>query len=221
MFNKYLIVARHDTDIRNNEEVATLLRNADLRRSVVRSEGVYDVLDHATATTGIGGKLALDLTITDIDSSSSQCSNIDISISGFKVKTELVEKWSTLLIFAEPEQDVTSIKTEIDGVNFVAIFDLAAIEMNPYELLWLATANTEPKRDVEQIDNAKASLIIDARSKRPGRAGNPKRFPNVVHSLPEVIDLVDRRWSDYNIGEFIESPSKRYGKLLLSNREDW
>ncbi|MFI3327671.1 MAG: menaquinone biosynthesis decarboxylase [Rikenellaceae bacterium] len=222
MFNKYMIVTRHDTDIRDNDQMAALLRNVDLKRSVVRSEGVYDVLDHATATMGVGGKLALDLTITDNTYTTySTTLSFDAIEEKFAVRKELIEKWSTLLIFAEPGEDISELKNSVEDINFVAVFDKAAIEMNPYELLWLATANTEPKRDIEQANNAKGTLIIDARSKKPGAEGNPKRFPNVVHSLPEVIDLVDKRWQEYNIGERIESPSRRYGKLVLSQKEDW
>ncbi|MBO7283074.1 MAG: menaquinone biosynthesis decarboxylase, partial [Alistipes sp.] len=65
------------------------------------------------------------------------------------------------------------------------------------------------------------TIIIDARSKRPGYGDNPSRFPNVVTSTPDVIRVVDERWSEYNIGEFVESPSRRYRKLWLSDEAQW
>ena len=64
-------------------------------------------------------------------------------------------------------------------------------------------------------------MIIDARSKRPGYGNNPKRFPNVVTSSPETIALVTERWAEYGLGEFIESPSRRYRKLWLSDTAEW
>ena len=64
-------------------------------------------------------------------------------------------------------------------------------------------------------------MVVDARSKRPGAEGNPARWPNAVTSLPETIDAVDARWDEYGIGEFIESPSRRYRPLLLSDTEKW
>ncbi len=215
MFNKYLVVANHDTDIRDNGELAALLRGVDLRRSVVRSEGVMDVLDHATDTLGFGGKLAINLT------ESKPAERIDRESVTYKVgdnitiNDSLVEEWSTLLLFAPHESEVVA---EISGVNFVAIFDKAAVDMTPYDLLWLAAANSDPRRDIEIKEGV---IYIDARSKRPKMESHPERFPNVVTALPETIELVDRRWSEYGIGERIESPSRHYRKLLLSDCEQW
>ena len=72
------------------------------------------------------------------------------------------------------------------------LFDPAAAELTPEELLWLAAANTDPRRDVRTEG---ATLVIDARSKRPGKGGNPARFPNVVTASEATVGLVDRRWT--------------------------
>ena len=64
-------------------------------------------------------------------------------------------------------------------------------------------------------------MIIDARSKRPGYGNNPKRFPNAVTSSSETIALVDDRWQEYGLGDIIESPSRRYRKILLSDGAEW
>ena len=64
-------------------------------------------------------------------------------------------------------------------------------------------------------------MCIRDRSKRPGIAGNPSRFPNVVTSLPEVVRKVDERWVEYGLGERLESPSDRYRALLLSDKAAW
>lgn len=216
MFNKYLVLTDSSCDIRNNGQLAQLFRNVDLRRSVIRSEGVYDVLDHATATNGFGGKIALDL--TSVGSESSEPKKLSYKIDkGVKVSERLVAQWSTLLIFAPVGHKIAPL--EISGVNFVAIFDESAEEMSPYELLWLGAANSEPRRDVEITEQG--VMVIDGRSKQPNTEGNPSRFPNVVTSSLQMIELVDKRWSEYNIGELIESPSRHYQKLLLSDREDW
>ena len=99
------------------------------------------------------------------------------------------------------------------------VFDRgAAGSMTLNDLLWIAAANTDPKRDIEIYGS---TLIIDARSKRPGYGTNPERFPNAVTSLPETIHHVDSRWEEYNIGSRIESPSRRYRKLWLSDSAEW
>jgi 4-hydroxy-3-polyprenylbenzoate decarboxylase len=90
--------------------------------------------------------------------------------------------------------------------------------MGASDLLWIAAANTDPKRDIEIKGEV---MIIDARSKRPGYGNNPRRFPNVVTSSPETIDLVTKRWSEYGIGDFIESPSRHYRELCLNDTAEW
>ncbi len=216
MFNKYLIIARHDTDIRDNAQLATLFRNVDLTKSVVRSEGVYDVLDHATATMGYGGKLAIDLTETtseELPKRALQYKKDDT----VEYNEGLVAEWSTLVIFAPATLDRSNIA--VSGVKCVVILDLSANSSTHYDMLWLAAANSDPRRDIDISEDG--VMVIDARSKEPGAKGNPPRFPNVVTSIPETIELVDKRWEEYGIGERIESPSRQYRKLLLSNKEDW
>ena len=102
--------------------------------------------------------------------------------------------------------------------NFIALFDSRAAEFGAEDLLWIAAANTDPARDIALVEN---TLTIDARVKIPGSEGAPRRFPNVVTSLPDVIEAVDKRWAEYGLGEFIASPSVKYRKLLFSDKAEW
>ncbi len=217
MFTKYLLVTESTTDIRNTEQVAQLLRNMDLRTSLVRSEGVMDVLDHATATPGFGGKIALVAGHPAAAKSPSMG-----SFTQTEVSTKLLPEWGVLVIFAPYDERFNYAnlikEAKLNDVNFIAIFDRQAESLTNEELLWIGLANTDPRRDAELVGR---SLFIDCRSKRPGTEGMPARFPNVVTSSQATIELVDRRWNEYNIGEMIESPSTHYAKLKLSNKEDW
>ena len=116
--------------------------------------------------------------------------------------------------FAAPDAEVPV----PPGVKYLAVFDPAASELTAAELLWLAAANTDPRRDVRTEG---AALVIDARSKLPGEGGNPVRFPNVVTASEATVGLVDRRWTEYGLGAFVESPSRRYRRLLLSDGAQW
>lgn len=221
MFNKYLVLTPATTDVRNSEQLAALLRNCDVQSAVIRGEGIYDVLDHATATTGYGGKLALNLTeVTENSRKGAVSAHIALP-EGVTMRTEFVEKWSTLLLFADNrlQVDLAAIACQA-GVdcNFIALFDSRAAEFDANDLLWIAAANTDPNRDIALAGN---SLTIDARAKVPGDAGNPTRFPNVVTSTEDVIEAVDSRWAEYGIGEFIDSPSRKYRKLLLTDKAEW
>ena len=221
MFNKYMLVASAECDIRSFATLGRLLRRANPKRDIIRSEGVLDVLDHATATCGFGGKLAVDLTEVDINSAvepiaeprtAEPCGGVALFDSRF------VEEYGLLLLFAaenRPETvDVEAYltKNNIVGMKYIALFDYqAAGVMTMNDLLWLAMANSDPRRDVKLLSGGE--LLLDARSKHPGVGENPVRFPNVVMSATDTIHLVDERWAEYGLGEKIESPSRRYRKL--------
>ena len=219
MFNKYLLLTPASTDVRSEEEMAWLMRNCNLRTSLIRSEGIYDVLDHATATCGYGGKVALDLTNVEERKESILFDNSSLP-EGIVANTTLLDKWGTLLLFADNDLEIDADEiAKATNCNFVAIFDNRAKDMTANELLWLGAANTEPARDIKLYGS---TLIIDARAKRPNaEEGNPSRWPNVVTADEATIRLVDSRWNEYGIGEFIPSPSERYRALKLSEGAQW
>ena len=229
MFNKYMVVASSSVNIRSFAELARLLRRVDLSRSLIRSEGVLDVLDHATATCGFGGKLALDLTDVDINAAVSPIPEPRSAEPAGGITlydTRFVESCGLLMLFADKERpvevdvEVYLRKNNIVGMKYVAVFDYqASATMTANDLLWLAMANSDPRRDVKLL--AGGELVLDARSKHPGVKDNPKRFPNVVMSSVETIERVDSRWEEYGMGEFIPSPSRKYRKLWLSPRAEW
>lgn len=222
MFNKYLVIAPHDCNVRSADSLAALLRGCDPRKAVIRGEGIYDVLDHATAECGYGGKIALDLTFADRSAEQPTCPKAISLPDGIGCRTDSLEKWSALLLFASPDADV-DIKQIIaeNGItcNFAAILDRSAADLSGEELLWLAAANTDPRRDIALSDGG--TVIIDARPKPSGKAGSPARWPNVVTSSEATVELVDGRWFEYGIGGFIPSPSRRYRRLVLSDKAEW
>ena len=223
MFNKYMLLTRSGIDIHDEETLAAIMRRTDPARDIIRSEGILDVLDHATATCGYGGKAAIDA--TDIDPRSVvdayQLPETIAPSGGItRIDTQYAEKWGVAVLFATHEADPEEfiVRNGLDCVNFAVVVDDRADGLDAGELLWLAAANTDPRRDMHMVGHC---MMIDARSKRPHVAGNPDRWPNVVTSLPETIALVDARWNEYGTGKFIESPSRRYRRLLLSDTEKW
>lgn len=224
MFNKYLVLTPSDTALRDSASIARLIRKCNPKRAIVRGEGIYDVLDHATATCGYGGKIALDLTsIAESEKRTPRIAEAATLPSGVEHSKDLLEEWSVWVLFADNDTQIDAEQLARDnGVecNCIALFDIRAKDLSGEELLWLAAANTDPARDIALTEDGHTA-IVDARPKRPGKAGNPTRFPNVVVSDKQTIALVDSRWTEYGLGEFVESPSVRYGKLLLSERAEW
>ena len=227
MFNKYLVITGEDCDVHDPDRLAALLRRAEFPRDLIVSEGIYDVLDHATVTSGFGGKLAFDLTEIDPSAPAEAVrlpERFELTPGLVEVADGLAGKWGALLLFADdtveqkPDLAAFLARNPGRGIRYAVLFDGHARTMRADELLWLAAANTDPRRDVECRDGV---LCADARSKRPGIAGNPSRFPNVVTSLPEVVRKVDERWVEYGLGERLESPSDRYRALLLSDKAAW
>lgn len=223
MFNKYMLAVPQGLDVRDNATLAALLRRVDTAHNIIRSEGVYDVLDHATATNGYGGKLAIDTTDVELQSAVEPYKlpeHIEPSDGISAVLTEFAEEWGVVILFAEEKADIEAFvrKNGLDKVNYIAVFDSRAEGLPASDLVWLGAANSDPRRDVRFVGKA---VVVDARSKRPGAEGNPPRFPNVVTASPATIELVDSRWAEYDCGEFLPSPSLHYRQLLLSESEQW
>ena len=219
MFNKYLVLAPSGYDIRSKEAMASLLRRCNPAECTIRSNGVYDVLDHATPRCGYGGKLALDL--TGCDALSERHGRFDTARlpDGCVGDDRFVDEWGLAIVYAAPEAELDKQAiAEAAACNFIVIFDHRAEGFSGYDLLWLAAANTEPQRDIELRGE---SMLIDARPKPANGSENPSRWPNIVTASEATIAKVDGRWSEYGLGEWRESPSVRYAKLALSNKAEW
>ena len=228
MFNKFMLLLPEDVNPRNIKEIYPLILHMDISKSLIFSEGILDVLDHTTPTTGYGSKLAIDLTSVEVNN------DITILLPPKTTKpvggiaacdSSLFAMTKLIILFAEKdnfgEVDVMRYIKEnhIPPSKYIVIFDHNAMEgMSHSDLLWLAAANTDPKRDITIENNM---VIVDARSKAPDVGRNPKRFPNIVTSSLETIELVDSRWQEYGLGKRIESPSRVYHKLRLSDDAQW
>ena len=114
---------------------------------------------------------------------------------------------------AGAEADIAAfVRENCPEARIAVLFDTAAQGLDGGDLLWLATADTDAGRDIRFSGG---TLLADARTKLPGSGTDyPPRFPNVVAASEATIALVDARWKEYDIGEFLPSPSDRYCRLL-------
>jgi 3-polyprenyl-4-hydroxybenzoate decarboxylase len=110
---------------------------------------------------------------------------------------------------------VNSLKAPLTNPGTVTVaVDHGADAKDTSMIMWLVTGNSDPSRDFYRLKGG--AIFIDATSKPGSLPAFPREWPNVVCSDNNTIDLVDRRWKDYNIGEFRKSPSLRVLPLLRS-----
>lgn len=197
MFNKYMVV------IEDGQQISQRLAYFDPQTDMMRQRGTLDVLDHASATIGFGGKMCFDLT-AKLPEEGEQ-SLVEFRVTGrVPENCYVLEQWHTLCFFGEVSDGF------YEGAKCVVRFDERAQGLTDSDLLWLAAGNGDAVRDVEVRGG---TLFVDARAKvELGRA-----FPNVVTADKGTIEAVDAKWQGLGIGEFIESPSNRYQRLVFSD----
>ncbi len=216
MFNKFLVVTASADGVRNPGKLGRLLRRMRVPQDILLSRGPLDVLDHAAPEMGLGGKLAVDLTDTVPDSA------VDAVVSpavwtfcgGVEaVDGTVAETWGGLWLFAGRDGiDVASFlqRNGVAGIRWVVVLDREMEGFSYDDRLWIASSNCDPLRDVKIEDGI---AVLDARIKAGGVNGFARRWPNVVASSAETVARVDTRWNEYGLGEFVESPSVKYGAL--------
>ena len=102
----------------------------------------------------------------------------------------------------------------VEGVKYVLLLDEETQALKPEEMLWIASSDCDPSRDVTIQEGI---ALFDCRCKADGINGFARRWPNVVASSPETIARIDGRWEEYGLGPFIESPSLHYSRLQYGN----
>ncbi len=235
MFCKCIVAVPPGTDLRDPQALAPLVKNMSPATDVHITHGVADVLDHATAVCGTGGKVVIDLTryggqagVQAGPAKSRAEALLEAERRGYKLTVidtpggdgnqdagSITEDWGIYTYFVDREADTGSAVdlAHILGVRIVVLFDPQAISLSPAELLWLAGGNTDPERDITILDGV---MVVDARTKIPGSEGAPERWPNPVVSSPETIALVDKRMEEYGIG-LQDSPSGRYARIVSTD----
>ena len=67
-------------------------------------------------------------------------------------------------------------------------------------------------------------LLIDGTIKAYRKGGFPRKWPNIVSSDSDTISAIDKKWDSLGLGEFINSPSSRYIKIMPEGTDeilDW
>jgi 4-hydroxy-3-polyprenylbenzoate decarboxylase len=244
MFNKLLITFDADVRIENYLEAAkTLSDNTDPENDIVFIKGPLDILDHSSTKFAFGSKAGIDATKKFAEElrSDSQISvkTEDLKINGDEVKTkypeikeiniELLKKGISVVFISIQKNSEYQVKElskrlfEEDGfknVKFLIAVDYPVDVFDIEQVVWIFAGNLEPERDCfvykAKSENAGSHIAFDGTRKRKDTDRFKRDWPDIVTSDDATIELVNKRWAEYNIGDFIESPSLKYKPLVLS-----
>ena len=230
MLSKYIIVVSSPVPADDYHRVAeAVFGNVRVDVDLLTTHGPLDVLDHSSDRFSMGGKLGIDATVKLTEERTVEHRSVplllitDTEITGDVITgVRTMAEWSlpvVVLTIKKPPEGLDMKRLvsrlpspfKIPGTVTIAIDDGADAE-DLSMIIWLVTGNSDPSRDLYRIEGG--ALFIDATSKPGSLPVFPREWPNVVCSAGTTIDLVDRRWKEYNIGEFHSSPSLRVLPLL-------
>lgn len=241
MFTKMIVVVDEDVDIHNNLEVAKYIsENVDPQQDIIYTSGPMDVLDHSCSKSSFGGKMGIDATKKhpeELRADASIANKIKAIENKEKIKSTFTEikdindsllSLGVSLVVVSIEKNRKGHIKEINEQLFaldefknvkVIIFLEHTIDISDLaDAVWRFSNNVDPKRDsytVEATDDQSISHVgFDGTRKTKELDGFSRDWPNILANTPEVIEKVDAMWSKLGLGEFIESPSRKYIKQV-------
>lgn len=230
MFNKLLFIFDEEVSLTNYKQVFQEITDyTDPINDVLFNRGPMDVLDHASARFAEGGKMGWDVTRKEEKWNGSpkvQLDQLKAIPQVVEVHDELLKMgYSFLLIRLKKEKNIARIVSKqileqglIHDVKFLIFIEEVAVSKDYADIVWRVANNVDPARDCfyqyDSEGNAYPVLIMDALRKTLEDDNFQREWPNIVTMDQETIDLVDRRWDEYGLGSFLESPSVKYRKQL-------
>jgi 4-hydroxy-3-polyprenylbenzoate decarboxylase len=234
MLNKILLVT--DMPVDNYRELARqTLARIDFHTDLLFGRGPLDVLDHSSPHFAFGSKLGIDATedhktVRPQDHKTAvsygltvlRSYGLTVSACNFNLLDEAIP--IAILAVHEPtaelitalgsqllsDEELVSVKLFILLDDTVDIFDLDTV-------CWLACANTDPERDIRLALAPRQQMVVDACMKRQQSYGFPRECPDVVAASEETVKIIDEKWKQFGLGDFISSPSVRFLKTGNDN----
>jgi 4-hydroxy-3-polyprenylbenzoate decarboxylase len=213
-FVKTIIAVDADVDVQNEADVLKLLLNeTDLEQDLFFSEGILDVLNHASDQALYGSKLGIDAT-RKIDGEPPRQKLLGVSQpSDSEITKRLQEKFTEvqssrvvntsqqrpILLIAlnktGPGQSKEFIRNFLKDDALQSIGVLLILEAhvdldNNSQVLWKLFNNLDPKRDI-QI--AGQRIGVDLTRKLP-EEGYQQDWPEEIVMSDDIIQKVDQKW---------------------------
>ncbi|PKP04658.1 MAG: menaquinone biosynthesis decarboxylase [Bacteroidetes bacterium HGW-Bacteroidetes-6] len=221
MFTKVIAVFSEETDIRNSKSVLNALaRNFSAVNDLHMSAGPYDVLDHAAQSFSHGGKAGFDCTAKLPEEKKVGTQSVN-NLNNTSMRTfgnSLHVIFSNHAVAESGNLFLSLTSDDTNKASGIYVIADSQMEKAPDDiLLWHILSAIDPGRDFSLVRSTSSdgALVINACT--TGKRAVPgNRWPAATVMSEEVQRLVDERWHEYEIGPFIESPSKRL-KMLDSD----
>jgi 4-hydroxy-3-polyprenylbenzoate decarboxylase len=238
MFTKMIVIADEHTPIKDYRALARAVsEHCDMAQDLVMGQGPIDVLDHSCSKMAFGGKLGLDATLKQPEEELVPRPKVavpsadTISLEALRaahpevetLNASLLDDGISLVILGVRKSRPGHIKQltrqlvrrpEFAAVKVLLVLDAEVSLEVIADCFWRFCNNTDVKRDAQILEaeapGEVAHLVLDGTRKTLELDGFTRDWPNILVSDPATIDLVDRRWADYGLGEPIPSPSRRY-----------
>jgi 4-hydroxy-3-polyprenylbenzoate decarboxylase len=240
MFNKILIVADQDSDIKDYWAFAKSVSDlVNPLTDIHFSQGPMDVLDHSSSQFAYGSKLGIDATtkykeeqdgiiqpdqrVIDLENVAKKLCEINGVVSA---NLNLLGKGISAIVLGitkdSPESltliinDILSIN-EIWGVKLIAYVDSGLDIYDIDAVCWYVSGNIDPRRDCKFVHprykGEVPHLVMDGTRKTVEVDGFKRLWPNPVVSSLVTIVKIDELWPSLALGPFITSPSHNYSPL--------
>jgi len=213
-FVKTIIAVDADVDVQNETEILKLLLNeVDLEQDLFFSEGILDVLNHASDQALYGSKLGIDATRKIDGEPPRKILQNKTQPPDSGITEQIKEKFSEVNIShvisvsqrrpivlvalnkTGPGQGTKFIRNFLDDEAFQSIAVLLVLEAhvdlkNTSQVLWKLFNNLDPKRDIQIADQR---IGIDV-TRKMAEEGYQQNWPDEIIMSDEIIQKVDKKW---------------------------
>jgi 4-hydroxy-3-polyprenylbenzoate decarboxylase len=203
-FVKHAVFVGEDApNLQDHEAISKFILNRVSKDNIVISEGICDALDHASPNACYGGKLGLDCTGGEIETSVKEIISDDLLLDKMSSICQDIKnvrqfmtdtKTPVTFIAIKKERLIKEVFKTLRPVRkhtkLLVFTDFGSDDIdNLYMLIWKVTNNIDAKRDLFIEDEF---FGIDA-TKKGALEGYNREWPNVVNCDKNILDSLRKR----------------------------
>ncbi len=181
-------------------------------RDTVFTKGPTDVLDHSSREWSYGSKLILDGTIKTWEEGNPTPWAPAPPRDNLPQHEGILEQsqagggiWWVSLQKTRAHQGLElgtflASTPEASGIRLIAIVDDETDVFDAEDAFWTLLNNIDPERDSSIVLGATGNVLVLDGSRKIAEEGFTRIWPPKIVMNPEIVERVDNRWDEYNIG---------------------